>query len=91
MYREYAVPYVSESKGVTVAIQDETAFSDFHLCAAQQKLRRKLIDLGVSERDADTFEALCRECGYRDLNPAYKGGKEPNDPRVPVRPGERDQ
>lgn len=91
MYREYAVPYVSESKGESFAIQDETTFTDFHLCAAFQKLRRNLVASGVKERDLDTFEALARECGYRDLNPALKGGKEPNDPRVPVRPGERDE
>lgn len=87
--REYAVPYISESRGASIAINDELKMNDFHLCAAVQKMRRKLAADGVSERDLDTFEALCRECGYRDLNPAYKGGKSPDDPRVPVRPGDQ--
>jgi len=87
--REYAVPYISESKGTSITISDETAMNDFHLCAAVQKMRRTLAQVyEMTERDIDVFEALCRECGYRDLNPAYKGGKAPNDPRVPVRPGE---
>jgi len=86
--REYAVPYISESKGTSIAINDELKMNDFHLCAAVQKMRRALAEKGILERDLDTFEALCRECGYRDLNPAYKGGKTAEDPRVPVRPGE---
>lgn len=91
-YREYAVPYISESKGESIAIQDETKFNDFHLCAAVAKMRKRLVGGGaMTDREFDTLEALCRECGYRDLNPAFKGGKEPNDPRVPVRPGSSDE
>jgi hypothetical protein len=89
--REYAVPYTSTSKGESFAIQDETKFNDFHLCAAVQKMKRQIVADGVREHDLDVFEALCRECGYRDLNPAYKGGKDPQDPRVPVRPGGDDE
>lgn len=86
--RQYAVPYISESKGTSMDIADETTFNDFHLCAAIQKMRKKFLEGPETQRDLDVFEALCRECGYRDLNPAYKGGKTADDPRVPVRPGE---
>ena len=86
--REYAVPYTSTSKGESFAINDETKFNDFHLTAAVAKIRKQLVGGGaMTEHEFDVFEALCRECGYRDLNPAYKGGKDPHDPRVPVRPG----
>lgn len=86
--REYAVPYTSVSKGTSMAINDEVKFNDFHLCAAINKQKRFLMECGVPEHEADVFEALCREAGYRDLNPAYKGGKASSDPRIPVRPGD---
>lgn len=85
--RQYAVPYTSVSRGTSMAINDESAMNDFHLCAAIQKQKRVMVEIGVPQHEVDVFEALCREAGYRDLNPAYKGGKSPDDPRVPVRPG----
>lgn len=86
--REYAVPYTSESRGKSVAINDETQLNDFHLCAAITKIKKKLIEnFSIPQHDVEVFEAMCREAGYRDLNPAYKGGKAPNDPRIPVKPG----
>lgn len=84
--REYAVPYISESKGTSMAINDEAAMNDFRLCGAINKMKKEFnLENGVELRDIDIFEALCREAGYRDLNPAYKGGKAPGDPRIPVK------
>ena len=86
--REYAVPYISESKGTSMAINDETAMNDFRLCGAINKMKKALIEqYGYQQHDADVLEARCREAGYRDLNPAYKGGKAPGDPRIPVKSG----
>ena len=88
----YAVLYESKSKGTSVAINDQEQFNDFHLCAAVTKIKKQLVEGGaMSEKEFDVLEALLRECGYRDLNPAYKGGKDPQDPRVPVRPGGDDE
>lgn len=84
--RQYAVPYTSESKGTSMDI-NSPQMNDFHLCAAVQKAKRKLVEQGIAQHDVDVFEALCRECGYRDLNPAYKGGRAPDDPRSSVPAG----
>lgn len=86
--REYAVAYISQSRGTSLDINDPVRFNDFHLVAAIQKAKRQMRDAGLDGREVDVFEAMCREAGYRDLNPEYKGGKGPNDPRIPVKSGD---
>jgi hypothetical protein len=85
VYRDTGATYFSESRQQSIPIADETRLNDFHLIAAFNKLRAQLLSGGsVFDADLDTFVALARELAYRDLSPAYKGGKAPDDWRLPV-------
>lgn len=87
----YEVKYHSKSRGIDIDIDDETAFNDFHLVAAYNKLKREMDENEASGREQEpkdllVFDALQHELQRRNLDPQYKGGKPPLEESVPAVP-----
>jgi hypothetical protein len=87
----YTRRWWSESQETLMCLED---LGRFHLCEAYQKLKRHLEGFGTLNRvldppdgsrmDAELLECLLRELRRRELDPEWKGGYSPGDPRLPA-------